>query len=58
MNDGTQRTLARVSSASATHTLACAAATISGRASLSRQRGREVDRQADVRRFERRLLQL
>ena len=32
---GTQRTLARVSSASATHTLACAAATISGRASLS-----------------------
>ena len=34
---GTQRTLARVSSASATQTLACAAATISGRASESRR---------------------
>ena len=34
---GTQRTLARVSSASATQTLACAAATISGRASESRK---------------------
>ena len=34
---GTQRTLARVSWASATHTLACAAATISGRASESRK---------------------
>src|SRR5512135_2483143 len=33
---GTQRTLARVSSASATQTLAWAAATISGRASASR----------------------
>src|SRR4051812_49263078 len=33
---GIQRTLARVSSASATQTLACAAATISGRASESR----------------------
>ena len=36
MNVGTQRTLARVSSASATHTLAWAAATMSGRASLNR----------------------
>ena len=34
---GTQRTLARVSWASATQTLACAAATISGRASESRR---------------------
>src|SRR5437763_11259877 len=34
---GTQRTLARVSSASATQTLACAAATISGRASERRR---------------------
>src|SRR5512142_1990341 len=33
---GTQRTLARVSSASATQTLACAAATTNGRASESR----------------------
>ena len=37
MSVGTQRTLARVSSASATQTLACAAATISGRASESRR---------------------
>ena len=36
MSEGTQRTLARVSCASATHTLACAAATISGRASERR----------------------
>src|SRR5436305_1940056 len=36
MIDGTQRTLARVSSASATQTPAWAAATISGRASESR----------------------
>ena len=35
MNEGTQRTLARVNSASAIHTLAWAAATISGRASES-----------------------
>src|SRR5690349_2048662 len=34
---GTQRTLARVSSASAIQTLACAAATTSGRASESRK---------------------
>ena len=37
MTDGTQRTLARVSCASATQTLAWAAATISGRASESRR---------------------
>src|SRR5262249_33076709 len=36
MIDGTQRTRARCSRASATQTLACAAATISGRASASR----------------------
>ena len=36
MSDGTQRSLARVSCASATHTLAWAAATTSGRASESR----------------------
>src|SRR5690349_19389086 len=34
---GSQRTLARASSASATQTLACAAATTSGRASVSRR---------------------
>src|SRR4051794_12385176 len=37
LSAGIQRTLARVSSASATHTLACAAATTSGLASESRR---------------------
>src|SRR5512135_2452653 len=37
LSTGIQRTLARVSSASATQVLACAAATISGRASESRR---------------------
>ena len=46
-----------MSSASATQTLAWAAATISGRASESRKRRGEVDREAEVGRFERRGLQ-
>ena len=55
---GTQRTLARVSSASATQTLACAAATISGRASQSREAVARLIGKPKVGRLERRGLQL